>query len=389
MRPSRHLLLALCFVTAWAALGLSCKSKKLSPPEALGVATPAEIAAYGETLSAALQSCDTLALSRLIDLPALLRRGVRDSELPGTVQQQVFQELEARFPAMYRDLFCAADPTRTVSVLQTRKRGQRDSVLLVLVGEQGSNYAEFLVGTNAKGEVVSDDFYSYLEEFLYSEYYAERFTAVAADIGGAEQVERVTNLLKTDLALGLQGFLELPESYRRNRALMASALSVASSIDQEIFWSLHQEFTERYPDHPSLDLVLLDPNLLAKKHAGALAALDRLEDKLGKHDNLDSLRIGVLIDEGTNLKEAARLAEAIAARYPDRDSGYAALVDIYLATGELDKVAANMKVLMARFGYHFTDDSLAQVAIFGEFAASSQWTELKAWMTENLEGETL
>lgn len=149
-------------------------------------------------------------------------------------------------------------------------------------------------------------------------------------------------------------------------------------LEDPAYVDLLTAFERDFPDDPSMLLLVIDGHVMRKDVHALIAAIDRLERKLGGDPYLDLHRAGAYTLDPTpaNLSEGELLARAVTTKLPELQDGWWTLATIQLMRGDHAGVVPTLDELKRRFAIVFDRDAMAAEAIYAGFLASPEFT---AW----------
>ena len=97
--------------------------------------------------------------------------------------------------------------------------------------------------------------------------------------------------------------------------------------DDGLYLAAMTDLGKTFPNDPSVELTAIDAYILRKEHEKALAAIDRLDKRVGGDPYLKSIKAGVLFDQGKH-EEAARFAQSAVDAEPTLRDAHNVRLDI-------------------------------------------------------------
>jgi hypothetical protein len=141
-------------------------------------------------------------------------------------------------------------------------------------------------------------------------------------------------------------------------------------------------FERDFPDDPSLLLLVIDGYALKKDGPKLLAAIDRLDRKVGGDPYLELHRAGAYTLDPTpaNLAKAEQAARSVVTQMPDLQEAWWTLVTVQLQRGDHAGVVPTLDAMKERFSLTFSRDAMATQPIYEAFLRSP---EFEAWWAKS------
>lgn len=389
----RHRLACLVVLIVIAAAPAAAAEDPPSTGGASPPATPtiAEGDRWGEEFATALAASDVEAASRMIDWDTVFATATSGTTAPEPWRARFVAEGTRRVSrsGFVAHLAKAAAAGGSVAPLRCHLDGGECHVLLRVIQDTGLNYLDVrLMGHGAKTRAA--DAYVFLAgenlSATIGKVYQiatagmaaqgasqpagpdtdsarradvlQRFMA-ATDAGDHEQVLDITANCPADL------LTEKP-------ILMARAIAAVRAGDDRHAQAL-DDLRAAFPDDACVDLVAIDHHARAQDRAACLAAIDRLDERLGGDPYLDVLRATVHVG-AADYAEAIRASEAAVAALPRLPQPCWIRLAISLEQKRHDDTAAWLDRIAERFGVAFPD-----LEAIPEYAAFVQSPEYRAW----------
>lgn len=278
----------------------------------------------------------------------------------------------------------------SVKLLRVTPRGEGARALYRLrASDGGLDYAELFLVRKPSGEVAVVDFYGYMSGQSVGDWIRRLFITAAAELDmglldrlqGKERVwvENLSKVNATSQAVQQKKWREalalhdqLPEAIRKDRMLMLLRLQAAQGVGED---ALYQKaigaFEAAFPGDPSLDLVSVDGAVLRKDWDGAVACLDRLDQRV--HDPYLSVMSGSLLKVKGDREGARRRMEAALAADKTLADAYWVLLTIALEDKDHARTAELLDGVEANTAVRFKD--LTTVPQYASFVKSKQYRE--------------
>ncbi len=231
-----------------------------------------------------------------LDVPSGFRRGFEnESRKNGTVLSEAIAEIRA-----------ALNQGATYEILRARIVDGQPRVLLRLYGEAvGVNYHELYFHRTKGGKVLIGDIYIFSVGDSFASVMRRVYMMAAAQIDKdflgrvkGDQGELIANLNKIKQMKELQQsapktaltiYHSLPESIKKEKFIQVMRVALAANVDEDEYLKALEDFSRRFPNDPSTDLVAIDFHLLRGEIDQAILALQRLRDSVGGDPVLDEM----------------------------------------------------------------------------------------------------
>ncbi len=329
-------------------------------------------------------------MALLDSLPADLARGVDPltpllevrqyvrADWPEAVQQQYLTGLQGGARALGESLRELVKRGASVHVLP-----QPDPTLVrVRVRQGGYNYIDLKF--NDEQRLV--DWYVYDLGEWFSESHA-RLSVLSADAATPVQralFEHSDTVMALHAALRAQrwsavlvSYWALPQVLQKDRSCLRLRVTAAMNLDETSYGEALAAYLKLAPDDPSGDLLAIDGWLLARRYDRSLAAIDRLEKRVGD-PVLGNLRAGVLVRAG-RVDEALQALETVADLVPADPDAHWAIIGLSLQRQDFERVASGLTRIVAHAGVTLRD--LRPMVEYSAFLASmpgQRWLETQS-----------
>lgn len=383
--------------------GCSRQAELVPPAEAsLRIAAPGmaeeqppsvrEAERWGNDFVTALAADNIATANEQIDWDAIFDAATCDLGMPEPIRGRfiAWGKRTAAESGLVRQLARAEQGGGDVSLVRCRTDGDECHALLRVVQESGLNYYDARL-VRRDGDVRAADIDVYLagepvsatlrRYFLTSD--AEQSPAVLRSSSGLDgdlvrHADDVKALLEAADARDHDRVLDvaraLPPSLRRSRALLMVRIIAAAQGDPDEHARAINELRDAFPDAPCLDLVAIDFHSLRREHDACLAAIDRLDERIGGDPYLAVLRAAACLGAHDHAGAIGSIEAAIGAM-PDLVQPYWIRVAISLDQKKYDDTVAWLDRISERFDMPITD--LEGVAEYADFVKSPEY---RAWM---------
>jgi hypothetical protein len=275
--------------------------------------------------------------------------------------------------------------------LRIHNVGPEIRALFRLVSSNGAlNYHDWVLGRSREGQTVATDCYVFLIGEMYSQNLRRSFLPLAHKSGGAsvaalsgpekDFVEHFPQFAQMGQYVrernwrqALNTYKELPASVQASKPAMTMRLLATQSVSDAEYLGTIDEFRNRYPNDPMIDLVSVDAYILRKSYEKALESINHVDKAIGGDPYLKVLRGNVLLRE-KKLDAARAIVQEAVVQDKNLLRGYYSLIDISLARREYTDTVKWLKKAES-FGVSFGD--LTAVSAFAEFVKTPEY---KDWL---------
>ncbi|MHB1156348.1 MAG: tetratricopeptide repeat protein [Phycisphaerales bacterium] len=186
--------------------------------------------------------------------------------------------------------------------------------------------------------------------------------------------------LKGQFDEAIKRYQALPVVLQHDQAMMVIAITFAhGSKDMDLYLKLLQDYTKLFPKAANADLMSIDAYFLQKQWDKVLAAVDRLDKKMGGDPYLDLYRANVALQKNETDK-AAKLLEKVVASDPTLPDAYYSLIDLAMAGKQWDQVTRWVVAVRKDAGMTFGD--MTQNPLFAEFVKTDAYPQCVKQLAE-------
>jgi hypothetical protein len=379
-----------CFgVVILLAASVPVRASKTGGGRDLGNATELMVQ-IEESLSGA---CDPALLESRIDFDDLVGRGIDSLEAPEAIKRQFTDGVRRGFD-LARAICGDIETGGSYSLLDTRMVEGQPRALFRLLGDDGVNYHDYLLGGDPV-QVV--DIYVYTNGEWLSELVHRGFLSVAARFGtrsssadGADRlylanldgILRMIELYRNgDFEGSLAIFEALPGELKTHRTILMQRFAAAVPVGGEAYQQAMQDLKDAFPDDGRLGLVFIDYYFALGEYDESLELIRRLDKQIGGDPYLDFLRANVLYAAGRP-NAAKRAARKAIEGEPWLEDAYWVLVSISLEQREFEATVRLLAAIESELGLAL--DDLNGIPEYSEFVASEAYSD---WMAMRPEPE--
>jgi hypothetical protein len=267
--------------------------------------------------------------------------------------------------------------------------GAEHPLFRLLMRQGGLNYHEFTLGRTADGTIRIVDMYVFATGELMTQTIHRPLVAAAAsnDRNIIQRLIGTDNDWITHLSdisqlqqqvsgrqwqQAAQTYNALPDSLKQNKTLMLLWVTTAEHTNRNDYTTAMANYEAAFPGDPSLLLMKIDSQFLAKQYDEEMQTLDQLDQRVGGDPYLDMLRGGARKAQGRT-EESAKLFRSAAEREPDLKRAWEAAVTETLKTGDYGKVVELLDESEQKGGIRWTKVSSAPV--FADFVKSKEYAD--------------
>ena len=255
------------------------------------------------------------------------------------------------------------------------------------------NYHEYDLRLDASGKVVIYDWIDFLDGNLFTEAAGRSLVMAAPGKAAARKLLDFQNvsenelfqfaeLLKAARDRKLDRYLEIrdgmQERFQRQRIVVETNVSLARQVRKRRQMVAGLAIMAKYyPEEPLYSLMLLDYYVPARRLDEAVAALQRLSERLDVADAAMEARLSaVALSKGEPQAASAR-ADAALALENDLELAWWSALKARVALGDFARATEALQQLEAQFGWDLGTETLQQDKSYRGLLASSEY---QAWL---------
>jgi len=367
-------------------------------PETGAAISEQEVIAFAAEIRRAVCESDCARFLQLVDWRRIFERATSIPALPELHEQRESftaggLAAVSRTGAVHEGLHQAIKAGASYKPVHVDLNVAGPSVLLRLNLPNGGglNYHQYTVIRKPDGNLVADDIFV----FLTAEHLSHAFrrcwlslakVALQEIVGEFSELDdpfliHIDDVVSMDALVDLGRYAEalelyrrFPESLRKNKSLMANALTAAQGVSEEDYAEIIDDFRKAYAHEAALALVLIEGYSARKRFDRALCCVERLSTLVGGDSLLAAKRAAFLLELG-RVAEARQAIDLVIAGEPDEYDGFAIGLDVALAERNFEDVLKYLTILEGRFDIEL--DDLEESDDFAEFVISPQY---QAWL---------
>ncbi len=387
----------------------ACKKKpqalaQIDPPQAPPKSvtqgpkiTEAEAETVARALEQAVQRNNAAAFDRIFDLKAMVDHGM-PADLRGTAQAKevthgilstlsgnLLQNLNA---GDYRFLSATPDPDGASAHMR------------LLPGDGSLNYHRLIIGRNAAQQPTVVDVFVYVTGEPLSHTMGRMVGQLSGGSGHesmavAQGMQRASTALQAGQPARALAVLDgLPARWQQQKSIMQMRIVAANGVAAQNleagrplsdgYQKAVRAFQAAFPKADHLALLLMDYHFLARDFPKAAAAVDQLDQQVGRDPYLNLIRTNIAVGQG-DAKAVRQFAEAFIAALPDRAmDAYGAMLDFAIHTENHAETTRVLKAIEANTSTRFPVD-FNKAEPFARYRASTEyerWKQYKAGLQQ-------
>lgn len=289
------------------------------------------------------------------------------------------------------DLVKAASRGSSYRLLGVWKEADSTRALFrLLLADGGFNYHELKLVKGPKGILVNDLYIFAMGEWLSETIRRSWMPILTLDksgkvdpkIGGPyadmaknmDKIEKMQRLFKSNDAVGaFAAYKAMPESVRKLKSIGIYAIFIAAQVGEKEHTQVVDEFRKRFPNDPSLNLLLIDRYFSAKQYKELGEVIDQLDARV-QDPALNLVRANAWLAQDKKAQARQCLEKAIQ-KEKDLKPAYWSLVELCLADKDYSRTAQLLTIIENDLKVPLTD--LKEAAVYEGFVQSKEY---KSWM---------
>jgi hypothetical protein len=352
---------------------------------------------WGALLERLVKRGDLSACNELIDRDTLLKKATAyPNPSKALIRQRAAFIVGAKERSASRDGFIGqildiVQHGGTYKFLRCRNvDGRRCAQFRLIMPQGGINYHHFELASSADGTVRAVDWYLLSTGEWQTASLRHVFLPLTQSwlMGGSDQLTPAErDLVASFMTISdmpdwirakqyrrvLDAYQRLPDSVKRVKSVLLRRMDAAHAVDQAEYLRTIEDYRKYYPNDASIDLTVLDAQMVRGSFDLALATIDRIDKAMGGDPYLKVLRVDLLEKQGKS-NAAWKIAEAAVAEEPTLLPAYFSLLELALHRKNFAKIAELLTAMESKLGVKFKD--LTTFPAFAEFVKSDEY---KAW----------
>jgi len=288
-----------------------------------------------------------------------------------------------------RDIIRGTSDGGTYRFLRLVTEEGRSLPLFRMQGPSGLNYHKLYIARRATdGKLAISDFHVAISGETFSQTLRRMYMPLAIDSAGEKRSPEAVELLRSlemtaamnkarvegRHADALRTYADIPAKHRQQKPVQLLRMMAAMHTGDEEYKQALAEAAPLFKDDVAADLLSIDALLYQNKHSDAIAAVDRIDKRIGGDPFLDVMRGTITMTAGKPAE-----AKAFAQSALKREPGLYAASDLLLSLAVQQKDHAETARLLTVFekehGLDFGDLNAAE-----GYEAFVQSPEYKQWL---------
>ncbi len=341
--------------------------------------TTAEAEVFAKELARHASPCDAAALEPLFDLDQMITRALAGRKM-SRGEADGFRRGLSRSPlGNLGKTMCQWLEGSSYTYLRTLNIDGTPRPLFRLLGDDGFNYHQLELDKQGRGIRVADISILATGESLSETMRDLRDSLAESDnvteLGAAmKRIQSLTDDKHPREALDL--LRTLPADVRASKMVLTVEIQLARSLgDDAGYLEVIERYAKSFPNDPSLDFVRIDSDVLHKQYDAELAAIDRIDKRVGGDPYLDVMRAGAYLELHQPAEAIARARKATEREATMKDAWWM-LLSAQAAGKDFTGAIATLEVLRDKFGVRVDPASLGADERFQELVGSKDY---RAW----------
>lgn len=377
-------------------VALACQKEKkvaaasMVAPAAAPAAIPTDDEAlrFAQTYIDAIYKPNVPKAAVMIDWELLLERATAGEGINDEWRRGFIRGAARQGHTFVGNIVKAIEDGGTLKLLRVRTtNGEKRVVLRLLMPESGVNYHEMLLARGSDGVVRARDVYIYASGEHMSETMNRLYLMAAASnpsllarlsgkkhpfVQSAQDYRTMMEKVRDGDPHGaIAIYRRLPESLRRDKAVMVGYVVASGSIDDDAAYAkAMDELRAAHPHERGLDLMFIDSHLIARRYAEALRAIDNVDRAVGGDPYMDVLRANVYTDQGDQANALAYAQRALE-KEPELEQAWWALVSMAVERKDHAETARLLTHIRDELGVELAD--LTTIPDYAEFVRSDAY----------------
>lgn len=273
------------------------------------------------------------------------------------------------------------------------KEGQRRALVRFNSAEGAVNYVAFIC-TRTEGGLAWVDAFSYMSGETFTASSRRLMLPIAADLKKSAlqkltssesammknlpTVQRALALIREQKpAEALALFRKMPAELRKEKFVLLLEMRAAQALDETEYLASMEAIAKAFPNDSTMDLVLLDAEIMKKDYAAALRRLTSFEAELGGDAHIHYVRANVHIMQ-EDWPAAKRSARAALADEPTMFSAYDTLIGVSIKEKKFKEVADVLTEIETSFPAIDMLKGIQEDDTYADFLKSPAYTEWTA-----------
>ena len=396
IRPARPAIAAFCLVTILTGLARSLPAQDDDPADPPSAEDCLQVAREFEEL---IQTGRSARATQLIDWESIIASATSGyEETPQLMSAR--RGFKSGFASRMREsggltaqIVATVEAGGGYRLLRMHEVDGNTRALFRLLLPQGGgvNYHDLEFHRDQRGVVRIRDMHIALSGEFFSQTLRRAFLPLAAEVLGEEDIgqanseylghlDELTSMAEATQARefekALRIYAELPASMQQDKNVLFLRLQASQNANDEAYAETIADFSKFHPDDLCIELLSINGYILSGQHEQSLAAVNRIEQRIGGDLFLLVLRAGILFDAGS-LDEAEQSAREAIELEPTLENAYWQVISVSLEQNDFATTAEMLTLIEDRLGIELAD--LTEVPEYAEFVKSA---EFRKWIRE-------
>jgi len=388
MIKTRHLLFLLVMASSWSAQAWANDAEQEEAAKQQAFQSGAQRIVDGFNAGSTDAFVDSL------DQADLLERVFGLRLIDQRIKKQVREGLPQSFLRSITSSLPVGNETIKVTLLEVESRGDRGrAVVRFDYPKFQFNYHEYDLRLDTNGKVVVYDWIDFLDGNLFTEAAGRSMVMAAPGKAAARKLLDFQNvsenelfqfaeLLKAARDRKLDRYLEIrdgmQERFQRQRIVVETNVDLARQVRKRRQMVAGLAIMAKYyPEEPLYSLMLLDYYVPARRLDEAVAALQRLSERLDVADAAMEARLSAVALSKGEPQAASTLADAALTLENDLEIAWWSALKARVALEDFARATEALQQLEAQFGWDLGTETLQQDKSYRGLLASSEY---QAWL---------
>ena len=388
MIKTRHLLFLLVMASSWSAQAWANDAEQEEAAKQQAFQSGAQRIVDGFNAGSTDAFVDSL------DQADLLERVFGLRLIDQRIKKQVREGLPQSFLRSITSSLPVGNETIKVTLLGVESRGDRGrAVVRFDYPKFQFNYHEYDLRLDTNGKVVVYDWIDFLDGNLFTEAAGRSMVMAAPGKAAARKLLDFQNvsenelfqfaeLLKAARDRKLDRYLEIrdgmQERFQRQRIVVETNVDLARQVRKRRQMVAGLAIMAKYyPEEPLYSLMLLDYYVPARRLDEAVAALQRLSERLDVADAAMEARLSAVALSKGEPQAASTLADAALTLENDLEIAWWSALKARVALEDFARATEALQQLEAQFGWDLGTETLQQDKSYRGLLASSEY---QAWL---------
>ena len=388
MIKTRHLLFLLVMASSWSAQACANDAEQEEAAKQQAFQSGAQRIVDGFNAGSTDAFVDSL------DQADLLERVFGLRLIDQRIKKQVREGLPQSFLRSITSSLPVGNETIKVTLLEVESRGDRGrAVVRFDYPKFQFNYHEYDLRLDTNGKVVVYDWIDFLDGNLFTEAAGRSMVMAAPGKAAARKLLDFQNvsenelfqfaeLLKAARDRKLDRYLEIrdgmQERFQRQRIVVETNVDLARQVRKRRQMVAGLAIMAKYyPEEPLYSLMLLDYYVPARRLDEAVAALQRLSERLDVADAAMEARLSAVALSKGEPQAASTLADAALTLENDLEIAWWSALKARVALEDFARATEALQQLEAQFGWDLGTETLQQDKSYRGLLASSEY---QAWL---------